>query len=159
MSQTSVAEQAAKRAGDKADSGFDDVISRVAEGAVRFGRLCVLGTDEDRQCQEPSATGQVSDPESVLGFAIRSHAIESDSAVTDPEYKDKQMVSIMRHGRVYLKSTSAFAPTDSVFVSHTGANAGLVRNDNDGGNATLLAGARFRDTGVADDVATVEIDL
>lgn len=121
MSQTSVAEQAVANEGMKASStGFDDVISRAGEGKVYFGRLVSLGTDKDKQAKHPAAAADITDLTKKLGVSIQSHALESKDDGESPHYADKDMVSIMRRGPVYVKPEQAIVPTDAVFVRFKG---------------------------------------
>lgn len=158
MSQTSYAEQPVGIVGNKADAGEDMVLSRVSEGVVYMGRAVVVGVDLDNNCKAPAATGEISDTTQFLGVAIRSHAIVSSSS-GDASYPDGSAVSIMSKGRVFVSPNEAVVPTDAVFCYHTGANAGRFRTDADGGNATAVAGARWRSSCGANGIAVLELDV
>lgn len=160
MSQTSVAEQAAALPGMKADMGFDDVLSRIGEVAVPFGKLVVLGTDKDKQCKLPTVATDITDVTKPLGVSLKSHAMESNSA-GDPTYDIKDMVSVLHKGRVYVKVEQAVVPTDSVYVRYAAGGNGLGSFGNSAGTSerALLAGARYLSTAAADGLAIVELDL
>lgn len=115
MSQTSVSEQGLPENGMKADSGNDYVASKIAEGAIPFGRFTCLGTDPDKQAKLPAAAGDITSFNKNVGVAVHSHAEES-SLSGDPQYPDKAVMSVMMRGRVYVKPEQDVSPSDPVFV-------------------------------------------
>lgn len=125
MSQTSVAEQALGFPGMKADSGNDDVISRIAEGALVDGTLAVVGTSVDTEAKAPTAGADVTTLTSLRGVVLHSHARESGAAA-NPSYADGDMVSLMRSGRVLVKVEEAVTPASPVFVRHAAGAGGTV---------------------------------
>lgn len=161
MSQTSYVEQGQLLAGQKADSGFDDVMSLLAEGAVPFGRFVTAGTDLDRQGQLPDAAADITNVKAVRGIAIQSHAIESEYLGSNPaQYKDQDAMSVMKKGRVAVNVEEAVTPADAVFVRYAGAgNAGEFRTDDPGSEAAELANARFITSTTGAGVAILEVDL
>ena len=158
MSQTSVESQPIGDAGDQADSGNHDVISRLAEGDLHFGRYSVLGTDKDRQGKLPSTAAEITDDKKGLGVVRSTHAIESSTS-GEPRYLDKNMANVMRQGRIHVTTEDAVTPDSDVFVRFQGGNEGKFRSDADGGNAAQLSRAKWVNSVGAGKVAILEIDL
>jgi hypothetical protein len=162
MSQTSVAEQAAAFEGQIADSAFGDVVSRLAEGAVPFGKFVCLGTNKDTQCKLPAAAADITDVKKRLGVSVRSHAIESAPAVALPTYPDKAEVSVLKKRRIYVKVEQAVVATDDVYVRFVAGGNGLGSFGNTAGagpDRALLADARYVKAAGANEMAILELDL
>ncbi len=164
MSQQAYNDQGQLIEGMKADSGFDDIRSGLAEGIVPFGRFVSEGTDLDRQVQLPSGATDITDKKKVRGVAVSTHAIESElggSAV--PSYKDKDAVSYMREGRIAVFVEEAVTPQSAVFVRHTsgggGSEIGRFRTDADTASAAELANARYVTSTTGAGVAILELNL
>lgn len=119
MSQTVVTDQGLPEDGMKADLVDDYVVSKVAEGALPFGRYVNIGTDADKQAKLPEASGDVTTVGKNVGVVLHSHAMES-SLTESPRYPDKSLVSVVRKGTVYVKPEQAVSPSDSVFVRFKG---------------------------------------
>lgn len=113
--QTSVTAQGLPTAGMKASAGKDHVVSKVAQGAVRFGRFVCLGTDPDKQAKVPAAAADITTYNKNIGVALHSHAEES-SLSGDPQYPDKAVLSVMSHGKVYVPPEQDVLPSDPVYV-------------------------------------------
>jgi len=163
MSQTAVANQGQLNEGMKADSGFDDILSALAEGAIPFGRYVKLGTDPDRQVELPGAAIDITVKKTVGGIALHNHAIESElNGVNPPQYKDKDAVSYMRKGRVAVFVEEAVTPADAVFVRFavdTFAGIGQFRTDVDTASAAELANARFITSTTGPGIAILEVKI
>lgn len=160
MSQTVVAEQAARVKGGKADSGFDDVISRLAEGEIQIGHLAILGTDLDRQAKLPGVAGDITDATKPLGVAVRSHAIESSKDSNPASVKDKDMVSLMRQGRINVLVEEDVVPTDPVFVRYAAGGdgpGGWLMSD-PGSAAAELANAEWKTSALAGELAVLQLN-
>ena len=164
MSQTAVNDQVLGRAGDKADSMFDDCISRAAEGDLFIGRLAVLGTDPDTQAVHPDATGEVSDGKSQWGVVLRTLAMPS-SLTGDPKHLDKDAVTLKHKGRVFVEVEEAVVPTDPVFVRFAagggGTKLGSFRKSADTATAVALAAgqARYVSSAGAGEIAILEVNF
>ena len=150
MSQLAYADQGQLLEVMKADSGFDDIISLLAEGIIPFGRLVVAGTDLDRQGELPVLTGDVTNLKKVRGISVHTHAIESEfpgGGVTPASYKDEDAMSIMRKGRIAVQVEEAVTPDDAVFVRFAsgggGSELGRFRTDADTASASELANAKY----------------
>ena len=160
MSQTSYVEQGQLLAGMKADTGFDDVLSALAEGAVPFGRFLAAGTDAERQVKLPALATDITNKKALRGIAVHTHAIESEYQGSNPaEYKDEAAVSYIRKGRIAVEVDEAVSTTDAVFVRFAGGNEGKFRSDADGSNAAELANARYVKGTTGPGIAIIEVNL
>lgn len=160
MSQLAYTEQGELLAGMKADSGFDDILSGLAEGAVPFGRLVSVGTDKERQVLLPASALSITDKKLLRGVAIHTHAVESELGGSNPPgYKDEQAVSYMREGRVAVEVEEAVTPDDDVFVNFQNGDEGKFRTDAGGGDAAELANARWVKGTSGAGIAILEVRL
>ncbi len=163
MSQTAVAEQAVAQAGMKADAGFDHVISRLAEGALYYGRCAVLGTDPERQAVHPDAAAEITAEASLLGVVIQSHAQESQAGSAAPSYVDKAAVPLMRRGVVYVKVEEAVTPSDPVYVRYAAGGNGIGSFGKTAGTTerALVPNGKMRylSSAAADGLAKLEVSL
>lgn len=159
MSQNSVAEQTAAVAGMKGDAGDDHVLSRAAEEAIPFGKLVVLGTDLDTQCALPAASADVTDAGKQLGVSLQSHAMEQSSSRDG--YLEKDMVSVMHKGRVYVKVEETVTPADPVYVRYAAGGDGLGSFGKSAGSSAraALANARYLKGASSGGLALLEVDL
>jgi hypothetical protein len=160
MSQTSVAEQAVGFPGQFADAGFGDVISRVAEVAVPFGKFVVQGTDKDNQANLPGAATDITNTLLRLGIAMKTHGIESDPNVALPTYPIKSVMSVMKKGRAWVVVEESVSPSDPVYVRYAAGGSGKGSFGKTAGSTerALLANARYLTTASADGLAMVEVD-
>ena len=112
MSQTSVSiNQLTARAGLLYDSHSAKTIeSKLAEGAVQFGRAVVLGTDKDRQVKATT-----SDADIFAGVVVHDHARES-SASALAEIADLGSVAAMALGPIWVEVYEAVSPGVAVAV-------------------------------------------
>ena len=160
MSQSVVAEQSAAFEGMKADLGDDDVLSRAAEVIVPFGKLVVLGTNKDLQCNLPASAGDVTTAGLQLGVAVASHGLESKPSLSGAQYAAKDMVSVLHKGRCYVKVEASVVPSDVVVVRHAagGLGVGSFSKTADGSHAAL-GNARYLSSASANGLALLEVDL
>jgi hypothetical protein len=146
-------------AGMLADShGPKDVTTgKAVAAAIAIGRLVVVDSaNGDGAVKVPAATGDVTNL--ARGVAMHSHSLESSSSGS-PTWPIKSAVPVLLKGRVYVTAEDAVADGAAVFVRHTGANAGQFRSDVDGGNATLLPGAKYRSSTTGAGLAVVELNM
>lgn len=158
MSQTTVENQPVGSAGDRADASSGDVISRVAEIDLPFGRYAVYGTDPERQALLPGAAGDVTDNKKAAGFVKSTHALESNLTGV-PRYLALKMANLMRAGRMFVEVETNVDTDDDVFIRFQGGNEGKARNDADGGDAAILPKAKFTTVTSAGKLAIVEFDF
>lgn len=105
MSQTTVSLYGAPAFKGMKDGIQDDyVISLLAEGAVGISLPVVLGTNKETQAK--AASSAVGQGALVVGFALHDHAREQSSAGL-VQYGDKEAVSVMKRGRVWVETTDA----------------------------------------------------
>jgi len=121
MTQTDYSEdQAIGLAGQLADSGRKDVISRSAEETiVPFGRMVVLGTDPDKQAKLPSLAADITDPLKVLGATLHSHAGEAIKGELSG-YRNEDSMSILHQGRLYMEAEQPMTAESQVWVRFAG---------------------------------------
>ena len=149
MSQESYGEQSRAIVGMKADLGRDFVSSYAAEGAIKYGRFCSLGTDKEEQVILPVLAADITSIKSKRGVALQSHARENVQDGLDPQYADKETVSVLEEGGVYVEVEEAVTADSDVYVRFAdgtlgGNEKGIFRTDADTASAALLANARFR---------------
>jgi len=144
-------------AGQAADTGAIDVISRASEEAVAFPYGCavVAGTDPDVQALLASGAAD------LLGVAMHSHAAENDIAAAD-SVLDGRMFNVLRDGRIYVVVEEAVTPASTVFVRISagggGSQLGAFRASADTATALACAGARYLTSAGIAGVAVLEID-
>jgi len=147
MSQTAVNEQGSARIGQLYDLSMRAVLSYAAEGAVKISRFVSLGTDKEKQVLVPALAASITGLKAKRGVALHSHARENASDGLDPQYADKETVSVMTKGRVYVEVEEAVTPDSDVFVRFAagagGDQLGIFRTDADTASAAALADARF----------------
>lgn len=130
--------------GMKADSGFDDVLTREAKEDVAFGKGLVEGVGAGESIL-PAASGFKFD-----GVALHTHTVELDGD-EERKYEAEDAMSVLRRGRVYVVSEDAVSIGDGVFLRHTAGGLatelpGNFRTDADGGDAGELSGCRWLTT-------------
>lgn len=107
--------------GQLADSGANDVLSRIAEDdIIPFGRVVVNGTNKDTQAKLPAASTDITNALKVLGVALHSHARESSKNDTQTGYKKEDTASVLHKGRVYVEAEEAMTPESSIYVRYSG---------------------------------------
>jgi hypothetical protein len=145
--------------GSLADDGIMDV-----QTAINLTTLGVFGT---LVTNDPSvvqgwkyATGALTD--GVLGILVRTSAIESRRDNAPPSYDKGVPANVVKFGRVWTTPEVAVNKHDAVYV-RTVANGALnqlgsLRNDNDGGNAQLVSGAKWMDTCIETGQSRIELN-
>ena len=112
-------------------------------------------------CKHPVSAAEVA--AGVLGFAVRTAAMETRRDTYPPSYQPGDMVNIMRAGRIWTKSECDVTQHDPVYVRQTANGAlstlGAVRNDADTVAATIVPGARFMNTALAGEPVRIEFNL
>lgn len=157
MSQTVYNQQAKTVDGSKGNIGPDTVMSYAAEGAIPFGRFCVLGTDKEKQVKLPALAADITSLKSKRGVALQVHTKENRQNGNAPTYLDKETVSVLTKGPVHVKVEDAVDPTDDVFVNWQNGDEGLFRSDIGGADAAQLANARWLEGAEAGGFALLEL--
>lgn len=133
-----------------ADSSGHDSISKVIDGdGLDFGLAATYGASEG-QIKALSAITQ-----KVAGIIMHKHVVNGVIA-------EKDVVALVRKGRIYVKVEEAVSEGDSVYVravAGAGEVAGAFRKSVDGTDTILLNGAEFRSGAAAGGLAIVEINL
>lgn len=155
--QTNYNDLVASVEGGLADSGFTDIVSRFSSAIVLFGQgLAVVAADESAQ---PSATGFVFE-----GVALKVN-LPLDNNTGLAQYSANKAISVLRKGRVWVKSESIITNivTDGVFLRHT-VNGLLIpgqfRIDADALKADQITSARWLTTTAAiNQIALLEFNI
>lgn len=133
-------EHGAAIAGAAVDAQLKNIVSRVAEADIPFGRFVMHGA-ADNGCL-PVLTGAIA-AGLGLGFTVRVQDDVAD-ATDELEVKSGKDANVLDFGEIWVETLDAVAAYEPVFVHIiAGADQGKVRNDADGGNAEALPGARF----------------
>ena len=170
MAQTAyVAQNAPGIAGMLADNSPMRIISKLAQGIVTVGTLVAPGTDSYTGLEQPgsgdAASGQL--PATLLdsqwaGIAMFDSTLPPytvAASMTVGGYQDKDPVSVVRIGRIWVVTETATTEWHDVYVRNvTGTGTQIKGNFRDGAAAgfSLLPRARFRSTSAAG-LAVVEL--
>lgn len=126
---------AVAQAGQLADSGPKDVLSRNNPAvAVPFG-VAVCESTGDDECKLPTTSAEAS---ASIGVALRTQAIETSTSASS-EYPTKSQVSVLRRGRVFVAVEQSVSKGDLAFVRYatgiadsTKTQKGAFRRNYDG---------------------------
>lgn len=143
-------EQPIGQAGQIADLGPRYVRTRVAEGAIAFGRALATGT------ASPQVVVMSDVGEEFEGVALFTHNRENQLYDSNLGYIDKDAVNVLRQGRVYVEVTDDVADGDTAYVDVT--NGKFTNTDNAGANPEVPTG-RFTMSASAGGLSILEINL
>lgn len=101
--------------GELADARQSTIVSRLAEGDIRFGRFVCVGSDLDGQCRVPNSGTDVSNFGRHLGFSVATNAKEQKADGT-VQYDDGESVSVLKSGAVLVRTETAMNALDEVYV-------------------------------------------
>lgn len=101
--------------GELADARQSTIVSRLADGDIRFGRFVALGTDADTQCRVVQNANDVFGARNHIGFSVATNAKEQKADGT-VQYDDGDAVSILKNGAILVRSETAMTPTSDVFI-------------------------------------------
>ena len=121
--------------------------------AIPFGRIVATGIGENALTAKIPAAAT----DRVRGVTVRTDAHESTLTGVDG-YPPQQRLGVMNRGRIWLKPTTNWSPTDDVYYIHTGADAGKVRAGTAAG-AAILPNCKFENSGTVGNLAIVLINL
>ena len=137
--------------GQVADLQTSNRISKVSEGTIPYGRAVVEGSAYS-QAALPSAPAQ-----NFFGIAMRLITRLNNQAGEAP-YEQYDDMSIMNEGSIFVLAEVAVSAGDNVFFRHAGAgDAGALRNDADGGNATQIVNCKFEEDAAAGEVVRIKL--
>lgn len=169
MSQLSYAEQAQAFAGMLADLSRGHQIDTMVQGEVSaeiaFGRFVVVsaaqsGNGSPAVAKLPAAAG---DDFANGGVVVHSHVYDTYRDLGTTGIKPKQLMAVMRRGRVWVECEEAMGKADQIFVRHTagagGSIVGKIRNDADTASAILIPGARVVQPTTGAGLCQIEVDM
>lgn len=137
------------------------VDNTVATGPATGAGAGTIAGGIGQGCKHPTSSADVA--AGVLGFAVRTGALETRRDSYPPSYAPGDMVNIMRAGRIWTKAEVAVTKHDPVYVRVTANGAlntlGAVRNDADTANAELVSGARFMDDAAEGAAVRIEFNF
>jgi flagellar basal body rod protein FlgC len=105
--------------GARADMRKAEVISRLAEQAVPFGRVVVLGSDKDTQCKLPNVATDITEAKNTLGVSQHTHSVESKDDGEPAGYLSTQAVNVVKEGALLMKAEEAMDASSDVYVRYT----------------------------------------
>ncbi len=134
-----------------ADANLEHADSGLAEGSnLEFGLGVKKGTSDNQFAPLAAAADKFE------GVLIHRHREEGDLL-------DKQAVSVLRRGRIYVLVEEAVVKGDAAFVravATTGERAGAFRKSADGTDTIDLTGvAVFKTSAEAGELAILEVNL
>jgi hypothetical protein len=164
MPQTTVSSALTKATpGLLGDAAFNDAVSCIVDLAAGIapGLGVVRTANGDFAAALPTATFLIA---AFLGVSLHSHKAKFSPSNDDNEkYEDEDTMPVLRHGRVWVRSESAFTAGAAAFVRFSagagGTQLGAFRTDADTATAVAVAGLRFLTSGSAADLALLEVNL
>lgn len=163
---TSYSEQAGGIAGLIADNTDGMVIESAyqaeASDEIAFGRMVQYTTGLVDPAKPPKALNLSGAPTLLGGVVVFGHEYERRTQLGDTGVKPKNLLSIMRRGRIWVPVEEGVDVTDDVYVRHTasgGNTPGSFRNDADTANAVRLYGAHFLKKTTGAGLTILEFDL
>ena len=151
--------QGISQAGMLADLGNNDVVSKydtLDSLGVAFGLGLAQGAADD-QVHLPSAS-----TDKFVGISVLVQHKEQQLGTGLVNYKQGDMISVLRKGRVWVQVDSAVvagAPVFCRFAAGSGSVLGSFRADADTGSASQVMGSVFTSSAVAGGLAIVDINL
>ena len=116
--------------GQIADTSTCDVDSRIAEGAIAFGRAVQAGTAHtpgDRSSQSRDTVTQgITDADSFRGIALIDQRVP---ATAGENYPSGEVASVIWRGDVAVKVSAAVAAGDDVVVAVAASGAGAAAEE------------------------------
>jgi hypothetical protein len=122
-----------------------DKISRQAKGAVKVGTLVLLGDDAPSgvnpgQCKAiPDATASVVNAAGIVVYDAAREPYTNGVAPAQNQYSDKDMVPLMRKGRIWVYVENAVTQGNPVYVRITAAGTDVTGQFRDGAVANFIA--------------------
>lgn len=105
------------QAGQPVDSRPILIVSRAAEGTIPFGKALMDGTSVGKQVKV-----MTDKTKAFRGIALFSHE-KHTPRTGDSAYEDKDAISVVRKGYVYVPVTEAVAAGDRAYVDCSNADA------------------------------------
>lgn len=175
MSQTNYNEQAAAFAGqmaDLTDMVKDSALNGEVSAELAFGKFVVMSAAELIGASATDVTARGTPDVMVLpaasgddfkggGFVIHSHNYDKRLDMGLIGVLPKRQIAVLKRGRIWVNSGTAFAKADDVYVQYTAgiAAVGDIANASDGGKNIKLWGARVLTPVSAAGLVVVEYDV
>lgn len=134
-------------------SSIATTTAAASPGILPFGLVVATGT------ANTARTGKlpIASTDAPRGISIRTEAHESQDGVDG--VPPNEVINVLCDGRVWVKPTTAFKPTDTVYYSYNNdSTAGTIRNTTGTGYA-VLAGAKFENSGSSGDLAILKVNM
>lgn len=164
--QLSYSEQSPGFAGMKADSSDDDVASYVqgeSSAEIPFGVMVCQGTAGNSSGTPDKAILPVDGNSVAVGVSVHSHDYAIDDQIGSTGLKPKNLLGVMRRGRIWVQVEDAVAVNAPAYFRHTasGGNTqlGKFRSDADTAKATKAPGCIFKTATTGAGLAILEVDL
>jgi hypothetical protein len=168
MSQTSYSQSPSVAYEGQVDDAREviDCIVNSTNGAVKFGRAVTFRTlpapGAVPTIELPDATGEITG-EGFAGIVIKDHNVEiADGSTEFSGYTTGQVCSVLRRGRIYVKSESAISSRQQLFARFSAAGAeelGALRHDADTADAVAIPGSRALTTFGVAGIGLMELDV
>lgn len=136
-------------------SGYSVATTTASANAsvIPFGYIVATGTgDTARTGKLPTASSDV-----PRGACVRTDAHEITQTGIDG-VNPGDMINTLCNGRIWVKPTTAFKPTDVVYYSYDSVTKGTVRAGT-ASNHAILPGAKFENSGSAGDLAILRVNM
>lgn len=136
-------------------SGYSVATTTASASAlvIPFGYVIATGTgDTARTGKLPTASSDV-----PRGISVRTEAHEITQTGVDG-VNPGEMINVLSDGRIWVRPTTAFKPTDVVYYSYDSVTKGTVRAGT-ASNHAILTGAKFENSGVLGDLAILKVDM
>lgn len=149
MVQSTYGDLAKAIAGQVADMNPQEIVSKIAEGAISYGYPVVRGT-ADNQGKIPAATGG-----KFLGVCVRTlggHS-QSDNVI---KVADEELANVMRSGYIWVITEQAVVAGDPVYFVHT-TTVGKFRKDANTNLADAISGATFETSAAAGELVLIRL--
>lgn len=142
-----------------------DCVVNSTNGAVKFGRAVTFRTlpapGTRPTIELPDATGEITG-EGFAGIVIKDHNVEiADGSTEFSGYVTGQVCSVLRRGRIHVKSESAISGRQQMFARFAagGDGIGSLRHDADTANAVAIPGSRNLTTFALGGIGLMELDV
>ena len=117
----------------------------------------VVRNSSDSQVMELPGAGSVS--ADLLGVTVRKHAYNVPSNNAEMIIPLGSFGEVLYQGELYVEIDDAVVAGDPVYARVANGTLGIFRNDADGGDAVLLASAKFIEAGSSGDVVAIRVNM
>jgi hypothetical protein len=162
--QTAYTDPSASVIGGKFNNAPQDIVTGNSATAIPVGRFVVKdGTTYNDRVKLPAASGDITDLSLARGFAGKAPGVESDSSTTVQTHAAYAAFPVVKKGPLWVRTEQNVTPADPVFIrftaNGTGKDVGQVRKDADTDKAVQATYCRFLQSGSADGLVPVDVNL